>query len=124
MRTDIGSSITELENLIADWLTKKQILEADEVIEVNVRIKKITRVAVKIGGHHDFVEPSLISLKEVGFTERTLGCLYNENLLTAADVQTKTLEEVRKYRNLGKKGVREIFEKLSSIGVRLDWQLK
>ncbi len=114
--------LSRLEKMIADWAEQEKLLSFDEILEVELHIKKVPKVTVKIEGYHGTVrDPDTILVTEIGFTPKTERCLDLAYLKTIGDIRKKSLGEILKYRNFGKRSAREIADKLQNLGIPLDW---
>ena len=60
-----------------------------------------------------------ISVNEIELSVRAANCLNNANITTVGELAQKTEAEMLKYRNLGKKSLNEIKQKLSELGLAL-----
>lgn len=60
-----------------------------------------------------------ITIEELNFSVRTYNCLKRANINTVEDLIEKTYEEMIEVKNLGKKNLDEIINKLSSLGLTL-----
>ncbi|WP_381415339.1 DNA-directed RNA polymerase subunit alpha [Spiroplasma endosymbiont of Anurida maritima] len=57
------------------------------------------------------------AIEELEFTQRSQNCLKREQINTVRDLITKTEDEIETIRNLGKKSLTEIKEKVKSLGL-------
>ena len=60
-----------------------------------------------------------MSVNEIELSVRAANCLNNANILTVGQLAQKTEAEMLKYRNFGKKSLKEIGQKLSDLGLSL-----
>jgi DNA-directed RNA polymerase subunit alpha len=60
-----------------------------------------------------------MSVNEIELSVRAANCLNNANITTVGELAMKTEQEMLKYRNLGKKSLNEIKEKLEALGLSL-----
>lgn len=60
-----------------------------------------------------------ITIEELNFSVRTYNCLKRANINTVEDLIEKTYEEMIKVKNLGKKNLDEIINKLAILGLNL-----
>jgi len=60
-----------------------------------------------------------MSVNEIELSVRAANCLNNANILTVGQLAQKTEAEMLKYRNFGRKSLREIQEKLKALGLSL-----
>lgn len=61
-------------------------------------------------------EPSLINVLDLPFSSRIRNALINANLKTVSDILKLSIEDVKKFRNIGKTSVKEIARILSDLG--------
>lgn len=59
------------------------------------------------------------TIEELDFSVRSLNCLKRANIPTVKDITEKTEEEMMKVKNLGKKSLQEIKNKLAELGLSL-----
>ena len=64
-------------------------------------------------------EDYLIPIEDLNFSVRTYNCLKRAKMNTGADMMARSREDMMKVRNLGKKSMEEVDEKLASIGLEL-----
>ncbi len=64
-------------------------------------------------------EDYMIPIEDLNFSVRTYNCLKRANMNTVADMMARSREDMMKVRNLGKKSMEEVDEKLASIGLEL-----
>ena len=64
-------------------------------------------------------EDYLIPIEDLNFSVRTYNCLKRANMNSVADMMARSREDMMKVRNLGKKSMEEVDEKLASIGLEL-----
>ncbi len=64
-------------------------------------------------------EDYMIPIEDLNFSVRTYNCLKRANMNTVADMIARSREDMMKVRNLGKKSMEEVDEKLASIGLEL-----
>ena len=60
-----------------------------------------------------------LTIEELDFSVRTFNCLKRAGIETVEDLTNRTYEDMIKVRNLGKRSLEEIIEKLDSLGVSL-----
>ena len=58
-------------------------------------------------------------IEDLDFSVRTYNCLKRAQINTVGDLVAKTMDEMIKVRNLGKKSLEEIIEKLDEMGLHL-----
>ena len=57
------------------------------------------------------------SIDDLDFSVRAYNCLKRANLLTLRDLTEKTENEMMKIRNLGKKSLKEVLDKVNDLGL-------
>ena len=60
-----------------------------------------------------------IVIEELDMSVRSFNCLKRAGINTVQDLTNKTEEEMIKVRNLGKKSLEEVIQKLASLGLSL-----
>ena len=60
-----------------------------------------------------------ITLEELDLSVRSYNCLKRAGINTVEDLSEKTYEDMLKVRNLGKKSLEEVIQKLASLGLAL-----
>jgi DNA-directed RNA polymerase subunit alpha len=60
-----------------------------------------------------------ITLEELDLSVRSYNCLKRAGINTVKDLSEKTYEDMLKVRNLGKKSLEEVIQKLVSLGLAL-----
>ncbi len=68
-------------------------------------------------GEHDSKLSGVI--EDLDFSVRTYNCLKRAQINTVGDLVARTMDEMIKVRNLGKKSLEEIIEKLEGMGLHL-----
>ena len=58
-----------------------------------------------------------ISILDLGFELRTRNCLWRAGIYTLGDLVSRTPEDMMKVRNLGRKSLEEVCEKMKELGV-------
>ena len=65
-----------------------------------------------------------MSVNEIELSVRAANCLNNANITTVGELALKTEQEMLKYRNFGKKSLKEIKEKLEKLGLSLGMNIE
>ncbi|MDO4746630.1 MAG: DNA-directed RNA polymerase subunit alpha C-terminal domain-containing protein, partial [Bacillota bacterium] len=60
-----------------------------------------------------------MTIEELDLSVRSYNCLKRAGINTVDDLQKKTLEEMMKVRNLGRKSLEEVINKLDGLGLKL-----
>ena len=60
-----------------------------------------------------------ITLEELDLSVRSYNCLKRAGINTVKDLSEKTYEDMLEVRNLGKKSLEEVIQKLASLGLAL-----
>lgn len=126
----IGSNL-EYEKLSLEVMTNGSILPKDSVVVASQILREHYRMLASIDG--PFEDPNLIvpgpdaiekakidtSIDELEFTVRSYNCLKRAGINTVGEITERSLAEMMKIRNLGKKSLDEIEEKLKTMGLSL-----
>lgn len=91
-------------------ITKEQVLEAFHIIE---KYQEQERQKIK----ELEVEADNRSISILGLNTRELNCLKAYDVETIGELLTIDRLELRKFRNLGKKGINNINKKLKDLGI-------
>ena len=75
----------------------------------NTRVKDLT----------DFDKLTLMTIEELDLSVRSFNCLKRANINTVEDLISKTEDEMMKVRNLGRKSLEEVINKLAMMGLSL-----
>lgn len=63
-----------------------------------------------------------VTIEEMDLSVRTYNCLKRAGIMTLGNLMDKTLDQIQKVRNLGRRSLREIIEKMNDYDVTLlDW---
>jgi len=60
-----------------------------------------------------------MTIEELDFSVRSFNCLKRANINTVEDLINRTEDDMMKVRNLGRKSLEEVINKLESLGLRL-----
>jgi DNA-directed RNA polymerase subunit alpha len=60
-----------------------------------------------------------LTIEELDLSVRSFNCLKRANINTVADLISKTEDDMMKVRNLGRKSLEEVINKLDMMGLRL-----
>ena len=60
-----------------------------------------------------------LTIEELDLSVRSFNCLKRANINTVADLISKTEDEMMKVRNLGRKSLEEVINKLAMMGLTL-----
>lgn len=128
--TRVGQ-ITDYDKLTLEVWTDGTILP-DEAVSLSAKIlndhfKLFIGLTEKIGDVEIMVEKEEeekdkildMSIEELDFSVRSYNCLKRAGINTVGELIQKTEEEMMKVRNLGKKSLEEVDEKLKSLGLSL-----
>lgn len=98
-------------------IASKMMIEHLQVVcELNEKSKNNYMVEQLSQEKNDIYDTQIVDLD---LTIRSFNCLHRANILTVGDLVKQTEEELMKVRNLGRKSVKEIKEKLEELGVSL-----
>lgn len=128
--TRVGQ-ITDYDRLTLEVWTDGTILP-DEAVSLSAKIlndhfKLFIGLTEKIGDVEIMVEKEEeerdkildMSIEELDFSVRSYNCLKRAGINTVGELIQKTEEDMMKVRNLGKKSLEEVDEKLKSLGLSL-----
>ena len=73
-----------------------------------------------IGRVHDGEKALEMSIDELELSVRSYNCLKRAGINTVEELCNKTPEEMMKVRNLGRKSLEEVLEKLKELGLKLN----
>ena len=68
------------------------------------------------------VEPKKISIDDMELSVRSYNCLKRAGFNFVDDLDGKTVEDLKRVRNLGMKSLREVVEKAKQFGVEIPWE--
>ena len=132
--TRVGSNITDYDKLTLDVFTNGT-LEPDEAVSLSAKVlsehlslfidlsesAKIAEVMVeKEDGESEKILE--MSIDELELSVRSYNCLKRANIHTVEDLTKKTEDDMLKVRNLGRKSLEEVIQKLESYGLALKQQ--
>ena len=63
-----------------------------------------------------------MTIEDLDLSVRSFNCLKRAGINTVGDLKNKSLEDMMKVRNLGKKSLEEVKKKLSSLGLSLNFE--
>ena len=100
----------ELNNFIGKTVTKEEVLNALDIIEKYQEQEKQKIKELE-------VESDKRSILILGLKTRELNGLRAENIKTIGELLSIDIFELRKFRNIGKKGIDDINRKLKDSGI-------
>jgi DNA-directed RNA polymerase subunit alpha len=131
--TRVGQ-VTDFERLILEIWTDGSIAP-DEGVSIGARIlQEHLRLFVDLTDSMDSVEIMVekeddkkekvleMSVEELELSVRSFNCLKRANINTVEELTKKTEEDMMKVRNLGRKSLEEVLEKLQQLGLSLNTQ--
>ncbi len=83
--------------------------------ELEKTVEEINMVKEEVAVPEDKYEG--MTIEELDLSVRSYNCLKRASILSISDLTQKTEEEMMKYKNLGKKSLKEIKEKLAALGL-------
>lgn len=128
---------TDYEKLILDIWTDGRVLPEDALktaaavlrhhldvfVDYSEEIFEIEETERKVDEERERLRRVLnMSVNEVELSVRAANCLNNANITTVGELAMKTEADMLKYRNFGKKSLREIKDKLSGLGLYLGYK--
>ena len=103
----IGRRVYIREDMFEEWI---------ESFKVTITEKEIIKTACVPTSLADYPQ---IKLKELDFSIRTMNCLMSTDVKFLIDLSRKTESELLSIRNMGKRSINEIIEKLTEYGLLL-----
>jgi RNA polymerase sigma factor (sigma-70 family) len=106
----------QIENDIA-IRTKHEVIMAldDKVVSLRKIIKDCTNEAIK-----KFLRPVTdLTIEELDFSDRTYEVLKRAGINTVDDIRKRSVSDFEKVRNMGRRSLNEIMEKMTSLGFEL-----
>ena len=105
-------------------LPKEALASAAQILTNNMRI--FTDLTANIA-HVDYIEPESntldkildMTIEELDLSVRAFNCLKRAGINTVAELVQKNQEDMMKVRNLGKKSLEEVEQKLTALGLML-----
>jgi len=98
-------------------------LTKDSGIDVSENIKTISEfVFESFQSEHEIAtteEKLNMTLKDLNFSVRTHNCLERANICTVRQLASMSENDLLRVRNLGRRSIDEVIDKLESIGVKL-----
>lgn len=92
----------------------------EEHIKMFVSLSEYGNIGILVPPEQDVRTRILeMTIEEMEFSVRSYNCLKRANIHTVEDLTKKTIEDMYKVRNLGKKSLEEIIYKLESYGLSL-----
>ena len=129
--TRVGSNITDYDKLTLDVLTNGTI-SAEEAISLGAKIlnehlnlfvdlsDEAKNAAIMVERPEKEKEKVLeMTIEELDLSVRSFNCLKRAGIDTVEDLVSRTEDEMIKVRNLGKKSLEEVIQKLESLGLAL-----
>lgn len=129
--TRVGSNITDFDKLTLD-VTTNGIVNAREAISLGAKIlnehlnlfTELTDankydVVMTEAHEKDKNKITEMTVEDLDLSVRSTNCLRRVGIETVGDITSKTEDEMIKIRNLGKKSLDEIIQKIRSLGLSL-----
>lgn len=98
------------------FLSSKTVDESDIIVNEIQELRGLLNI--KEEQHLSKVAPYM-TIENLFLSARVYKCLIRNSIYTIGDLSMKSKKELMRARNLGKKGVEEIIEKLNTIGLKL-----
>ncbi|NLC25511.1 MAG: DNA-directed RNA polymerase subunit alpha [Fastidiosipila sp.] len=108
-----NEALSEASGILIEHLNLFSSISDAEIVEEDE--EEDAEVAVDDNTEEDYMIP----IEDLNFSVRTYNCLKRANMNTVADMMARSREDMMKVRNLGKKSMEEVDEKLASIGLEL-----
>lgn len=129
--TRVGSNITDYDKLTLEVLTNGTI-SAKEAVSLGAKIlnehlnlfvdlsDEAKKAEIMIEREETIKEKVLeMTIEELDMSVRSFNCLKRAGIDTVEDLTNRTEEDMIKVRNLGKKSLEEVIQKLHSLGLDL-----
>ena len=105
-------------------LPKEALASAAQILTNNMRL--FTDLTVNVA-HVDYIEPESdtkekvleMTIEELDLSVRAFNCLKRAGINTVAELVQRNQEDMMKVRNLGKKSLEEVEQKLTALGLAL-----
>ena len=129
--TRVGQD-TDLDKLTLDIITNGALTPEDALSLAARVLREQFKVFVDLSDEEDIIEDvvpeetsdtsKVLSMKieDMEFSVRSFNCLKRAGINTVADLCNKTEEDMMKVRNLGRKSLDEVHEKLEELGLQLN----
>lgn len=105
-----------IEQELSKWIDEQNILASGERINVRIEIERAPTVISTVA----LPESDLtLSIHELDLSVRAENCMNNANISILGQLCQKTVAEMLKYRNFGKKSLTEVLLKLNKRGLTL-----
>ena len=82
-------------------------------------IKPLTEKMITLGKQDSKDKMLELTIEELDLSVRSFNCLKRANINTVEDLISKTEDEMMKVRNLGRKSLEEVINKLAMMGLHL-----
>ena len=129
--TRVGSNITDYDKLTLEILTNATI-SAKEAVSLGAKIlnehlnlfvdlsEEAKKESIMVEREETIKEKVLeMTIEELDMSVRSFNCLKRAGIDTVEDLTNRTEEDMIKVRNLGKKSLEEVIQKLHSLGLEL-----
>ena len=129
--TRVGSNITDYDKLTLEVLTNGTI-SAKEAVSLGAKIlnehlnlfvdlsDEAKKAEIMVEREETIKEKVLeMTIEELDMSVRSFNCLKRAGIDTVEDLTNRTEEDMIKVRNLGKKSLEEVIQKLHSLGLNL-----
>ena len=129
--TRVGSNITDYDKLTLEVLTNGTIC-AKEAVSLGAKIlnehlnlfvdlsDEAKKAEIMVEREETIKEKVLeMTIEELDLSVRSFNCLKRAGIDTVEDLTNRTEEDMIKVRNLGKKSIEEVIQKLHSLGLDL-----
>ena len=129
--TRVGSNITDYDKLTLEVLTNGTI-SAKEAVSLGAKIlnehlnlfvdlsDEVKKAEIMVEREETIKEKVLeMTIEELDMSVRSFNCLKRAGIDTVEDLTNRTEEDMIKVRNLGKKSLEEVIQKLHSLGLDL-----
>ena len=126
----VGHSVDDFEKLTVEvWtngaLSAKEVVSLaakimDEHLQIFVGLSEMGSYGILVAPEIDKTQKIMaMTIEELNLSVRSYNCLKRANICTIEDLTKKTEESMLKVKNLGKKSLDEVIEKLNKLGLKL-----
>ena len=107
-----AKGVAEIREKIEEYFAEEDFIDCEDLYE--------DEFEDIIEDGEDYLDSRDISLDELEFSVRTYNCLKRAGILSLGDICEKTMEDMTYVRNLGRKGLEEVIDKLNELGLSLN----
>ena len=123
--TRVGSNITDYDKLTLEVLTNGTVSLGAKILNEHLNLfvdlsDEAKKAEIMVEREETIKEKVLeMTIEELDMSVRSFNCLKRAGIDTVEDLTNRTEEDMIKVRNLGKKSLEEVIQKLHSLGLDL-----